>query len=139
LKTSQEKSGTELFKIMPVQLLQQFKWEAASWKRQLDYIQAENAWIKNRIAEIATSSLPLELLPEIEKYQNNAVQDDYTINQYKRYLEVFINELNSSDYQNSDIANTLKKHGLIRDMIDMLEHSFNKSRKEFNLSMLNRL
>lgn len=125
--------------MMPEQLLQQFKWEAASWKRQLDFIQMENAWLKSRIAELATDSLPQELLPEVEQFQSNSVGDDYAITQFRRYLEVFINELNASNRNDLDITNTLKKYGLIRDNIEMLEHGFKRLKKEFNQAMLNKL
>ena len=125
--------------IMPEQLLQQFKWEAASWKRQLDFLQHENAWLKTRIAELAGDHLPIELLPEIEQFQSNSVADDYAITQFKRYLEIFINELNAASGKDLDINYTIKKQGLIRDNIEMLEHGFKKLKKEFNQSMVSKL
>lgn len=125
--------------MIPEQLLQQFKWEAEGWKRQLDFMQWENASVKSRIAEIASEEFPGELLPEIEKFQSSSVEEDYTIIQYRRYLEVFINELNSSASQGFDIANIIKKQGQIRDNMDFLEHGFKKFKMEFNQSMLNRL
>jgi hypothetical protein len=125
--------------MMPEQLLNQFKWEAASWKRQLDFIQLENAWLKSRIAEIATDNLSQELLPEVEQFQSNSVGDDFAIIQFRRYLEVFINELNGANHNNLDIGQTLKKQGLIRDNIEMLENDFKLLKKEFNQSMLRKL
>jgi hypothetical protein len=125
--------------MMPEQLLQQFKWEAASWKRQLDFIQMENAWLKSRIAELANGNLPKELLPEVDRFQSNSVGDDFAITQFKRYLEVFINEINGSNLNDLDIVQTLKKQGLIRDNIEKLEHDFKILKKEFNQSMLRQL
>ena len=125
--------------MIPDQLILQFKWEAASWKRQLDYIQLENSWLKSRIAEIATDDLPEDLLPEIERFQSNSVEDDYAIIQFRRYLEVFINELNAFRPPELDISHTIKKQGLIRDNIEMLEHGFKKLKREFNQSMVTRL
>jgi hypothetical protein len=125
--------------MMPEQLLQQFKWEAASWKRQLDFIQMENAWLKSRIAELATDNLPQELLPEVDRFQSNSVGDDYSITQFRRYLEVFINELNVSNCKDLDIAQSFKKQGLIRDNIEKLEHDFKILKREFNQSMLRQL
>jgi hypothetical protein len=125
--------------MMPQQLLQQFKWEAASWKRQLDFIQMENAWLKSRIAELATDNMPQELLPEVDRFQSNSVGDDYAITQFRRYLEVFINELNASNRNDLDIIQTLKKQGLIRDNIEKLEHDFKILKREFNQSMLRQL
>jgi hypothetical protein len=125
--------------MMAEQLLQQFKWEAASWKRQLDFIQMENAWLKSRIAELATDNIPQELLPEVDRFQSNSVGDDYAITQFKRYLEVFMNDLNISNCKDLDIIQAFKRQGLIRDNIERLEHDFKILKREFNQSMLRQL
>ena len=111
----------------------QYLHENETWKRILEFIQAENVYLKNRLAQITKADRQNKFLEEIEQYQNELLAEDHTISmlrndvskQEKRLKKEYLPER----LLISEISEIQKK---LRKEIEIAEQKFNSLKFAFN-------
>ena len=106
----------------------QFTREAESWKRLLEFLQAENIYLKTRIAEIAGPAMDKELLAEAEKFQHRFLQEDELFALIRKEVAAFQALISRADESGSKILLSQKK---LSGHMKELEQEFNKLKFEF--------
>ena len=61
------------------QRIRHFQKESESWKRLLEYIQQENSYLKDLLADIVSQDINRELLGRAEEFQNQFITKDEMI------------------------------------------------------------
>lgn len=117
---------------MNSKLLHQLYHQTECWKRLLEFIQSENAYLKMRISEVASGELSGQQLDEIEGLQTRSIRIDELIRIAKfgvfglqARLHEAIEELHQSD-RKPDNRLLLENH------IQTIEQAYNILKNEFN-------
>lgn len=61
---------------MPLRTLRQFQHERDSWRRTLAFMEEENVFLKNRLAEVLNDSVDTFFLQRAESFQSNFLRAD---------------------------------------------------------------
>ncbi len=114
--------------------------EIETWLRVIDFLSAENVNLKNRLSEVIQNDVSIEILEQIENYQNNFLTKDTVlallakdIKEFKRALEK--EDLNDRDYVNKLFGTQSK----LRDDVGKTEKEFINLRSGFNKFLLGAL
>ncbi len=113
--------------------IKQFWFEFESWKRALSHLQAENVYLKNRLAHITKDEFTEDILSDIEHYHAILIAEDNIISLLK-------NDISSQETwlkreiirKNSEIKEILKSQKKLRREIETTEQKFNKLKSDFN-------
>ncbi len=113
--------------------IKQFWFEFESWKRALSHLQAENVYLKNRLAHITKDEFTEDILSDIEHYHAILIAEDNIISLLK-------NDISSQETwlkreiirNNSEIKEILKSQKKLRREIETTEQKFNKLKSDFN-------
>lgn len=116
-----ENSGTN------TNLRQQMLHELDTWQRTLNYIQQENIYLKNRLAEIIKNGMDDTLLEQVEYFQNQFLNKDTVITLLRQDIATERN-LNGELHNNKN----LKKHDKLRNDMGMMESEFSRLKFDFN-------
>jgi hypothetical protein len=108
---------------------QQMEYENETWRRLLEFLQAENVFLKTRLARIANASIAPELLEQIEYFQNQFIGEDNSL-ALLRYDVARLRQ--DSDHHNTDGAALLHHRKKLRKDIELAEQTFSKLKFEFN-------
>jgi|688.fasta_scaffold01366_3 hypothetical protein len=111
----------------------QYLHENETWKRILEFIQTENVYLKNRLAQITRADHKNNFLEEIEQYQNELLAEDHTISMLRNDVSKQEKRL-KKDYlldrlligEISEIQKRLRKE------IEIAEQKFNSLKFAFN-------
>jgi hypothetical protein len=124
---------TIILQAMPTPKMKQYKREMESWERQLDFIQAENVYLKIRISEILSPDTNTVLLSQAEHFHERMIQQDELISLIRNDLLV-LEKILSGDYilQNGTEEKIIQKQTLVKNEMEILELQFRKLLKEFN-------
>jgi hypothetical protein len=108
-------------------LRQQMLHELDTWQRTLNYIQQENIYLKNRLAEIIKNGMDDTLLDQVEYFQNQFLNKDAIVTLLRQDIATERN-------LNGDLSNNknLKKHDKLRKDMGMMESEFSKLKFDFN-------
>lgn len=113
--------------------VKQFLHENETWKRLLEFLQAENVYLKTRLAQITKDDYSNGLLEQIEHYHNILISEDNTIGMLRHDVADQDKGLRKSDTENSDFLKELgKRQKKLRKEIEIAEQKFNKLKFEFN-------
>lgn len=110
---------------------EQFLHENKTWKRLLDFFKQENAYLKNRLAEVVDYRMDKEFLALAEHFQNKFIIKD-------EYIDELRHDVNIQEeflyIKNSDISDneTLKKQERLRNEMEYFEKDFTNLKNEFN-------
>jgi hypothetical protein len=114
-------------------LIQQFRYETDTWKRLLEFIQAENVFLKTRLAQIIKEGIDQEMLEEFEYFQNYFIAEDHAINRLRQNVAKQENILNREIFEDGTvIRETLMQRKELRKEVEQSEGRFNKLKFEFN-------
>ena len=111
----------------------QYLHENETWKRILEFIQTENVYLKNRLAQITRADHKNNFLEEIEQFQNELLAEDHTISMLRNDVSKQEKRL-KKDYlldrlligEISEIQKRLRKE------IEIAEQKFNSLKFAFN-------
>lgn len=113
---------------------EQFHYENKTWERLLEFFKQENAYLKNRLAEVLDQSTDKEFLTLAEQYQNRFILKDefidelrHDINEQERTL---INNFVNKDFVLD--SKIIKKQEKLRNEIAYMEKDFPLLKNEFN-------
>ena len=113
---------------------EQFHFENKTWERLLDFFKQENAFLKNRLAEVLDQSTTGELLALAEQFQNQFILKDEFIDELKH--DIIIQELGIKDNNINNIASLeikiIKKQEKLRNEMAYMEKDFPQLKYEFN-------
>jgi len=111
----------------------QYLHENETWKRILEFIQAENVYLKNRLAQITKADRQNKFLEEIEQYQNELLTEDHTISMLRNDVSKQEKRLKKEYLPDrlliSEISSIQK---ILRKEIEIAEQKFNSLKFAFN-------
>lgn len=114
------------------QRIRHFQKESESWKRLLEYIQQENSYLKDLLADIVSQDINRELLGRAEEFQNQFITKDEMIALLRGDIYDFEQWLlNLASHNKRNINEYLEKQRKLRNEIESLEQRFNKLKFEF--------
>jgi hypothetical protein len=110
------------------------EFENDRWKRLVQFIQLENSYSKNRLAEVIKTNEPLaELLDQAEFYQNYYIQQDTHLSLLKHDLTNFGRLFEKEKFLDGAIAkNTQDTHHRLKREIEKLENGFRDMQLKFH-------
>jgi hypothetical protein len=111
--------------------LKHFKHEYKTWIRSLDYMQQENVFFKNYLADIVKNDFVQQWLEHIEYFQNEFINKDVLI-ALLRYDLVQQQKQLESNKEAGDNKSLFKKQSKLRSDITKMEKEFSDIRFQFN-------
>jgi len=111
---------------------QLFQEENDCWRRVLAFLQAENNYLKVRLAHLVNGEISKKFLAQAESLQSELIQNDELIALTRSALSEFDNYLNRYSENNRGIEDVSKRHEKLRQQMDHLEYNFSKNRAKFN-------
>ena len=112
--------------------IHQFKEEIESWKRVLGFLQAENNYLKIRLANLVNREVSQKFLAKAESLQNELIQKDELIILNRSALSDFDKWLGQYAESNEETNSILEKREFIREQVVQLENKFSRHTAEFN-------
>ena len=108
-------------------LREQMLHELETWLRTLNYIQQENIYLKNRLAEIIKNGMDDAMLEQVEYFQSQFLNKDTVITLLRQDIAIERN-------LNGDLSNikNQKTHDKLRKDMGLMEAEFSKLKFEFN-------
>lgn len=113
--------------------IRQFQQESDEWKRTLELLLLENAYLKNRLAEIVNvSRATMPFLEKAEDYQNRFMQKDEVINLMRKDITEFDRLLAQCTAESRDLLKTImhRQKSLRKELI-LLESTFSSLKVQF--------
>jgi hypothetical protein len=113
---------------------QQFEFENDRWKRLVQFIQLENSYYKNRLAEvIRNSDASPEFLEEAEFYQNYYILQDTHLSLLKHDLNNFGKLVEEEKFLDGAVVKEVfNTHNRLKREIEKLEADFHDMQRKFN-------
>jgi hypothetical protein len=115
--------------------IKQYQQQSELWKKTLEFLLRENAFLKNRLAELIRNSAEFDkdFLETAEQYQGLFLREDESINLLRRDVANFEKWLAREIYEDGHIINGVlfKRAKLVKD-INRAQQEFNKLKKQFN-------
>lgn len=113
--------------------IRQFQQESDEWKRTLELLLLENAYLKNRLAEIVNvSRTTMPFLEKAEDYQNRFMQKDEVINLMRKDITEFDRLLAQCTAENRDLLKTIMhRQKSLRKELLLLESTFSSLKVQF--------
>lgn len=114
--------------------VEHIEYENDRWQRLVQFIQLENSYSKNRLAEvIKTNEAPADFLEEAEFYQNYYIQQDTHLALLKHDLVNFGRLLEKEKFLDGAVVNQLQNtHSRLSREIEKLETDFHDMQRKFN-------
>lgn len=106
--------------------------ERETWLRTLDYIQQENVFLKNHLADIIKNDIKPEMLEQVEYFQNQFLNKDAVI-ALLRYDIANQNKLSENGVEhNGDFVKLQARQGKLRGDMEKMEREFSRLKFQFN-------
>jgi hypothetical protein len=112
--------------------VEQLEFESDRWKRLVQFIQLENSYCKNRLAEvIKNSNASTGFLEQAEFYQNYYIQQDTHLSLLKHDLNKF-GRLVEQEKSIDGVVNIQNTHSQLKREIEKLETDFHEMQQKFS-------
>ena len=119
---------------MPRKQLEQFHQENSTWLRTLDFMEQENAYMKNRLSKVLDGYLNHDLLDWAESYQNQIILKEEAIDLLKQDITAqekrLVSEYLFDGQQLKD--EIVKSQVQLRNQMNYMEDDFFTMKKAFN-------
>ena len=114
--------------------IRHLRYNTASWKRALEFILQENAFLKTRLGEMLNlDNAAGDYLEIIEQYQNSFVQNDEIINFMRRDIDSLEKLLAKCSHEDDRLEKSvLQKLKKLNGDLKELEKKFNSEKMKFN-------
>ncbi len=113
--------------------LKLFHKENESWKRLLEFIQAENCYLKARIADIVNQEISEDMLAEAENFQHRFIRKDEMIALARKDIRDFDGWIaRQTTGDGTILKEALQMQTKLRTEMEKLEQRFNVLKSEFN-------
>lgn len=110
---------------------EQFLHENKTWNRLLEFFKQENAFLKNRLAEVVDHRTDKEFLALAEHFQNKFIIKDEFIDELRHDINTQELGLIRKDSELLD-SKTLRKQEKLRNEMEYFEKDFTNLKNEFN-------
>lgn len=110
---------------------EQFLHENKTWNRLLDFFKQENAYLKNRLAEVLDQGVDKAFLSLAEQFQNKFIIKDEIIDELRHDIYEQQHQLEKKQNAQLDIKTT-SKQAKLRIEMEYFEKHFSMLRNEFN-------
>ena len=118
----------------------QLLYEAETWKRWLDFMKTELVFMNNRLIQLLKENADVNLLEDIEHYQNVFIETDKTLDLFRydvgRQIELV---RKNHEISITKLYEKLSNQKKLRKEIGMAEKLFIKIKLAFNLSFTDKL
>ena len=109
----------------------QFQHEHKTWSRLLEFFKQENAFLKNRLAEVVDQNTDKIFLAHAEHFQNKFIIKDEFIDELRHDINTLKDSLTVKP--ETLIHNKLiKRQEKLRNEMEYFEKDFNQLKNEFN-------
>lgn len=108
--------------------------EHATWINKLDFYTDELRILNHRLEEIAVKNTHIEVLAEVEKFQNQFIIQKDNIDQIRHIVTLEEDKI-LKEVKTNPVAvdhRTIETHAGIEDLIETFEKNFKELRIEFN-------
>jgi hypothetical protein len=114
-------------------MIHQFQHETETWKRLLEFLQAENVFLKTRLGQITKEDLDNQLLEQSEYFQNQFIREDEMIGLMRHEVSEQDSWLAREVFEDGAIVKEVtRRQKRLRREIEIAEQKFNKLKFEFN-------
>ncbi len=124
---------------MSKEKINQYKEEVDSWKRVLGFLQAENNYLKIRLAHLVSREVSQKFLAKAENLQNELIQKDELIALNRSALLDFDRWLDGYAENDIETKNVLERRKHILAQVEQLEYKFSRHSAEFNEHLIGNL
>lgn len=109
---------------------QQYGHEVNTWLRTLDYLQQENIYLKNRVADLLQYDVHSDYLDKIEYFHNKFIDKDAVLSLLRHDMIELAAKVDLQDERTTKQALQKEEH-LRRDM-EKMETEFSRLKSDFN-------
>jgi cell division septum initiation protein DivIVA len=119
---------------MPRKKLEQFHQENSTWLRTLDFMEQENAYMKNRLSKVLDGYINHDLLDWAESYQNQIILKEEAIDLLKQDITAQEKRLVSEYlFEGQQLKDEIVKSQVqLRSQMNYMEDYFFTMKKAFN-------
>jgi hypothetical protein len=110
---------------------EQFLHETRTWSRLLEFFKQENAFLKNRLAEVVDNQTDKEFLALAEHFQNKFIIKDELIDELRHDINTQEKSL-AKTFADEAGQKITKKQEKLRNEMEYFEKDFTNLRNEFN-------
>jgi hypothetical protein len=110
---------------------QQYGHEVDTWLRTLDYLQQENIYLKNRVADLLKYEMNSSVLEKVEYFHNKFIDKDAVLSLLRHDITQLAANIGKTNGNGVSAQVLLKEEHLRRDMARM-EAEFGKLKSDFN-------
>jgi hypothetical protein len=109
----------------------QFQHEHKTWSRSLEFFKQENAFLKNRLAEVVDQNMDKGFLSLAEHFQNKFIIKDEFIDELRHDINTQKDRLSVKAEALTDVK-LIKQQEKLRNEMEYFEKDFNQLKNEFN-------
>jgi hypothetical protein len=118
---------------MPELKIKQLQHEIDTWKRLLSFIQEENVYLKNRLADVLKDRFDNRLLEEVDEFQSQFVKADALINLLRNEAAEVESALRLDLFEGGKIKENLEtKMTQLQNNLTVAEKEFGALKLKFN-------
>lgn len=110
---------------------QQYGHEVDTWLRTLDYLQQENIYLKNRVADLLKYEMNNGILEKVEFFHNKFIDKDAVLSLLRHDIAQLADNIERANGNGMSKQMLLKEEHLRRDM-EKMEVEFGKLKSDFN-------
>jgi hypothetical protein len=111
----------------------QLQYKSDGWKRLLEFITSENAYCKNRLADVIKSSKADEgLLEQAEYFQNYYIQQDALLSLLRNDIYAFDKLLQKEKILNGVSRELNVSKNRLKDELDKVQSEYRRAKNKFN-------
>jgi len=113
---------------------EQFEFENDRWKRLVQFIQLENSYCNNRLAEVIIKNVAsTDFLEQAEFYQNYYIQQDAHLSLLNHDLNNFTRLIEKEKFLDGAIVKNIEDtHNRLKREMEKLQHDFHYMQGKFN-------
>ena len=113
--------------------LKQLQYETNTWKRLLCFIQEENVYLKNRLAEVLKDKFNVSLLEDVERFQSSFIKEDELIGFLRNEVSEIDGELVKEIFEDGKLNKGIyKRIHQLRNNLSNTEKRFSRIKMSFN-------
>lgn len=114
--------------------IKQFQHESDSWKRKLEFLLQENAYLKNRLAELLNEQkIDRGIVESAELYLNRFIRKDEIIFLFRNDIAEFDEMLKNENYEDRVLVKAIEhKNKMMSKELQKLDTTFKNLKIQFN-------
>lgn len=112
--------------------IHQYEYECMMWMRSLEYLKQENAYLKDRLAEVVDHNSDKYFLAQAEHFQNQFIIKDEFLDELKHDISDQMELLKNQNFHSNNRQDDLTlRQDKLRDQMIFIERDFLNLRNDF--------